>query len=199
MRPILSLEPFSNSYLEILKCFNKGEPLSCDQLNYLRRYHAKISDPTVDYILRYYKLANATHTFLKANQVINYPFLQELYEHITTNLQAGKSSISLRLKKSQYFQFKLVSVYDLDFGISALLVAPFFSRAPRIDLFLWRDLFAMAKYEVMLDKKNRHDYMTIIFEKKAGRTLEQCIDDYHHQHVRQPELSEASHSFLLKR
>lgn len=176
MENALKLEPLHNSYIEILKCFNKGKPLSPDQINFLRRNHGRISDAHFDRIINYYgvfkdrviNLRNSQLTRLKLSKLVNY---------LSFNLRQFTNKIAIQLTPKQFFQFRSLLMHELVFfhGNQILTGAPHFPGGlQHVDFLQWGNLFGVVKYEELLGESPESNIL-IYFEKMADRHVEDCI------------------------
>jgi hypothetical protein len=181
----LKLEPVHNSYVDILNCFNKGKPLSPAQLNFLRRYHAKLSDPTFDRILNYYKITDPKTFVISKN--LNRSFLGNLRSKIIYSLK-DSHDIRVQLSSKQFFQFKSLLYNELIFfhGNQILTGAPYFTGGvPHVDFIQWGNLFGVIKYEELVGESALDGNILIHFEEMANLKFEQCIELYFHQYSTQ--------------
>lgn len=180
MRNLLQLRPIHNTYVDILSCFQQGKPLSNNQLNFLRRYSSKISDPTIDAVVKYYKIFNQElqRKSNKIGKALNYQFLQNLYKLLSNKFSCGIETFEIKLTRKQFFQFKTLLLNDLIYfhGNHVLTGAPFFAGGlPHVDFFQWGNLFGIVKYEEILGEKNTDGNILIFFEEQADRSLEQFV------------------------
>lgn len=176
----LKLEPSHDSYLGIVKCFNEGRPLTPEQINYLRRFHAKISNTSFDRIVNYYGILRDKNVHLDRNQFTR-PSLSQLKKQILTYLDEEGEEVNIRLTRRQFFQFRALLTNELIFfhGNQLLTGAPYFpGGVPHVDFMQWGNLFGIVKYEELLGEIATDANILIAFEEMADRNIEQCINHY---------------------
>lgn len=179
----LQFRPSSGSFAKILAAFNNGQPLSCDQLNYLRQYRCKMSQSLTDTLCRYYKIDNqqaslpprsATTSMNKKQQRI-----AKFKEEVTTALRKNETyRIAFTLKKYQQFRALLLNELIFLHGNHTLTGAPFFAGGvPHIQLFQWGNFFGIVKYEEILGETATDANILIYFEEKSDRTVAEVIHE----------------------
>lgn len=184
MRPTLLLQPVHTSSAEILKCFNDGRPLTCDQLNYISRFQHALSSPSFDVVYKYYieaaKRANS-NKFILPSSMLNASALRQFKQRLQLFLSKDSQDISIELTPEQLLKFKEIAAPELIYyhGNQFLTGAPFFPGGiPPVLYFQWGNLFGVTKYLLQAGEKSAITNIFIHFELTHERTLEQCVKAY---------------------
>lgn len=189
MRPTQKYHPEYN-FRSLLVKFAHGEPLSCDELNYLNWHEKHLSGPLIDpiskYYLKLYRQKTASHhTFLLPHEIINKDAISKLKKRLHILIKQKSEKIEFTLTNIQFMQLKTISYGELILyhGNHFLTGAPYHPGGiPHIVYFQWGNLFGVAKYVVMAEEKALKSNILIYVEDMEERYLEQCIKDYDHEH-----------------
>jgi hypothetical protein len=178
----LKLEPHHSTYYDIITAFNSGKPLTPGQLNFLRSYHVKLSDPAFDAILKYYDVSGHKENLLLGT--VTREKLHRLKDRILGSVKIGKDRFGVVMSTQQFFQLKTLLAHEIIFfhGNQLLTGAPYFAGGvPHIDFLQWGNLFGIVKYEELLGENAIDGNIMIYFEDMADRTLSECIEAINHQ------------------
>lgn len=182
MQPKLRLEPPNNSYYYILKKFNESIPLSCEELNFLRRYHSKLSDPVFDRIFNYYHLLENHSTFVFPKGNLTLQNSKQFKNRLAFTLQNGVTSIQVEMTPEQLFQLKMLFGHEIMFFPGQLQLAGswyFPEGFSHLEFFKWGKLFGVIEYQTNSKKK-----IVAHFENMGNRKLEQCIDQFQQKGIK---------------
>lgn len=205
MKPSLQLQPIATDLTRILHKFEQGEPLLCDELNFLARYEKVLSahglDPVIKYYLNYlHEHPKQQLSFQLPQRPINEISLHEIQENVQTLLKNNLSHIDLKMTQEQFMKFKLVGFNEMHFWTTHQLLMGVnfpFRGLPRFLYLQWGKLFGVVQLTFANDGKELEGDVLVYFEDIAARNLYQCIADYTNKYEKelalQKKLSETNH------
>lgn len=166
-----------------MAAFDRGLPLSCDQLHYLRQHRAQIKHPLADTLYRYYRVDGPMNNVNKG-KTKKQMTIEKIKARIAKGLEK-RSSFTLSLNPKEYLKFRALLMNDLIFlhGNHMLTGAPFFAGGvPYTQLFQWGNLFGIVKYEEILGETATDANILIYFEEQNDRTIAEVLHDWHLKH-----------------
>lgn len=189
MRPSLLAQPHANYVSHILRSFEGGKPLSCDQLNFLATHEKILSTHGLDSVIKYYLKSyhdkqKADLSFRFPKQKINQVTTRQIKQTIQTLLKSKLDHVDLKMTLEQFAQFKYVGINELIFwhGNQFLTGAPFQPGGiPYIIYFQWGNLFGVVKFQILPEEKALKGNVLIYFEDMSNRNLYECVKEYEHK------------------
>ncbi len=196
MKPTLQHRPNSEyAYEGIRVKFEKGEPLTADQLNFLYNFEKYLSAHHQDSFLKfylnpYYRHHSAQESFLIHGDTFNLDTIKHLKKRIHALIDAHKHPISFHLKPDQFLAFRAATTKELILfhGNHFLTGAPFFpGGVPHVIYFQWGNLFGVAKYAILAEEHAVKGNVFIYFEDMHERLLTECVHTYQSEHLIKPQ------------
>ena len=191
MKPTLKNQPILYAHKGLIVNFDNAKPLSCDQLNFLYRHERALSNQHLDsvmnyYLKHYYKHGVDDHSFLLPHEILNPDIVMKLKRRLQILLQSKSAKLEVKMTPEQFLDFKIATQQEmiLYHGNQYLTGAPFHPGGiPHIIYFQWGNLFGVAKYVILAEEKALKSNVLVYFEDRQERELQECINDYNHQHL----------------
>lgn len=197
MKATLTYKPQDYAYKAILMQFSEGQPLSCDQLNFLYRYEHQFSHPALDSVCRYYLKQYKRHVINHEKPaVMMHPTLAFALPSIDwdhRDVQAFEKHLEVAFSKGDAAHIEMVLTPDVfnhlrELTLDRMIYLHGYRLAMREGFFpgwfpysiyfQWANVFGVARYDLKTEHGLTKTMITLYLEPRQNRLIEECVQDY---------------------